>query len=90
MSHTVQDKTKILSRANRIKGQLDAFSKAIEDEQECYKVIQLLSSCRGAFNGLMNEVIEGHIREHIVEAENKKLAAKSGEELIEIIKSFLK
>lgn len=90
MAHTIREKSKILSRVNRIKGQLEAFSKAIESEQDCYQVMQLLASCRGALNGLMAEVVEGHIREHIVEAENKKLAAESGEDLIEIMKSFLK
>ncbi len=89
MAHTIREKGKILGRVNRIKGQLDAFSKAIESEQDCYQVMQLLASCRGALNGLMAEVVEGHIREHIVEAENKKLAAESGEDLIEIMKSFL-
>lgn len=90
MAHTIREKSKILSRVNRIKGQLEAFSKAIESEQDCYQVMQLLASCRGALNGLMAEVVEGHIREHIVKAENKKLAAESGEDLIEIMKSFLK
>ena len=88
--HTIREKDKIIARVNRIKGQLDAFAKAIESHDDCYKVMTLLSSCRGALNGLMGDVIEGHIREHIVEAENKKLAADSGEELIEIMKSFWK
>ena len=90
MSHTIKGKAKILARVNRIKGQLDAFSKAIESEQDCYQIMQLLASCRGALNGLMVEVVEGHVREHIVEAENKKLAAESGDDLIEIMRSFLK
>lgn len=88
--HTIREKTKIIARVNRIKGQLEAFAKAIESEQDCYQVMQLLSSCRGALNGLMGEVIEGHIREHIVQAENKKAASDSGEELIDIMKSFWK
>lgn len=90
MAHTIRDKAKIVSRINRIKGQLDAFTKAIETEQDCYQNMQLLASCRGALNGLMAEVVEGHIRGHIVEAENKKAASESGEELIDIMRSFLK
>jgi DNA-binding FrmR family transcriptional regulator len=90
MAHTVKDKSKILARVNRIKGQLDAFAKAIEADGDCYRIMQLLSSCRGALNGLMGEVVEGHIREHVVEAENKKLAMEAGEELIEIMQSFWK
>lgn len=90
MAHTIREKTKILSRVNRIKGQMDAFSKAIEEERDCYQVMQLLASCRGALNGLMAEVVEGHIREHIVDEKNKKQASESAEELIDIMKSFLK
>lgn len=90
MAHITKDKTKILARVNRIKGQLEAFSKAVDSGQDCYQVLQLLASCRGAMNGLMNEVVENHIREHIVEAENKKEASESGEDLIEIMRSFLK
>lgn len=90
MAHTIKDKSKIIARVNRIKGQLDAFAKAIESEQDEYQILQLLSSCRGALNGLMGDVVEGHIREHIVEAENKKLAAEAGEGLIDILRSFLK
>jgi DNA-binding FrmR family transcriptional regulator len=90
MAHTIREKNKILARVNRIKGQLDSFAKSIEAEQEGYQVMQLLASCRGALNGLMCEIVEGHIREHVVEAENKKLASEAGEELIDIMQSFWK
>ena len=90
MTHAVREKSKIVSRVNRLKGQLDAFAKAIEAEDDCYQVMQLLASCRGALNGLMGDIIEQHIREHIVEAENKKVATEAGEELVDIMKSFWK
>lgn len=90
MAHTVHGKSKILSRVNRIKGQLEAFSKAIDAEEDEYQVMQLLASVRGALNGLTAEIVEGHIREHIVDAKDKKLAAEAGEELIDIMRSFMK
>lgn len=90
MAHTVREKSKMIARINRIKGQLDAVARVIEAEEDCYQVMQVLASCRGALNGLMTEVLEGHIREHIVDAENKKEAAESGEQLIDVLKSFLK
>jgi DNA-binding FrmR family transcriptional regulator len=90
MAHTVREKSKITARVSRIQGQLQAFGRAIESEADEYQIMQLLASCRGAINGLMAEVVEGHIREHIVEAENKKLAAEAGEELIDIMRSFIK
>lgn len=90
MAHTSRQKTKTISRINRIKGQLDACAKAIESEADCYEVLQLLSSVRGAMNGLMGDVLNGHIRGHIVDAPNKKEAAKAGEELMSIMNSFWK
>lgn len=90
MAHTIREKKKILARVNRLKGQLEAFAKAVESEKDCYEVMQLLSSCRGALNGLMGDVVEDHIQEHIVKAENKKAATQAGEEVIEIMRSFWK
>lgn len=90
MSHTAKERPKILARVNRLKGQLDAFAKAVETDQDEYQIMQLLASCRGAMNGLMSDIVESHIREHIVNAENKKIAGEAGEELIDIMRSFLK
>ena len=74
----------------RDRGQLEAVSELIEKEEDCYKVMQVLSSCRGALNGLMGDVIEGHIAEHIVQADNKNMATQAGAEVIDILKSFWK
>ena len=90
MAHTITGKNRILTRANRIKGQIEAFSKAVESEVDEYEVMRLLASCRGALNGLTVEILEGHIKEHIVGAKDKKLSAEAGEDLIEIIHSFMK
>ena len=90
MAHTARSKKKLISRINRLKGQLEAVSELIEKEEDCYKVMQVLSSCRGALNGLMGDVIEGHIAEHIVQADNKNMATQAGAEVIDILKSFWK
>lgn len=52
--------------------------------------MQLLASVRGALNGLTAEIVEGRIREHIVEAKGKNLAAEAGEELIDVMRSFMR
>lgn len=90
MSHTIRDKEKLKKRINRIKGQLDAVVKILEGEEEPYKILQLLSSSRGALLGLMGEVIEGHIMVHVVEADSQKEAAVAGKEVTEILRSFWK
>lgn len=53
MSHTVQEKQKLLNRVRRIRGQLDAIERALEDEHGCVSVLQQITSCRGAMNGLL-------------------------------------
>lgn len=88
--HTIREKTKLLTRINRIKGQLDAVSQLLEDEGDAYKLLQLLSSSRGALTGLMGDVIEGHIAEHIVDAATKNDAIEAGKQVSEILKSFWK
>ncbi len=88
MAHTNQDKKKIQARINRLKGQLDSVAELLESDGDCYKVMQVLGSCRGALNGLMGEVVEGHISSHIVGATDKRQAIAAGKEVSEILKSF--
>ncbi len=65
MAHTARDKKPMLTRIRRIKGQAEALEKAVEEETECSAVLQQIAAIRGAVNGLMTEVLEGHIREHL-------------------------
>jgi DNA-binding FrmR family transcriptional regulator len=55
-------------------------------------VLQQLAACRGALNGLMAEVIEGHVRFHVLSPEAKTNAPEvaAAEELIEVVKAYLK
>jgi DNA-binding FrmR family transcriptional regulator len=77
---------------NRIRGQVDALHKALEEEQDCSSVMQLLASCRGAFNGLMAEIVEGHVRCHVLGEDVKVNSPKvrAADELIDLVKRYLK
>jgi DNA-binding FrmR family transcriptional regulator len=90
MAHTQQQKDKILARIKKLQGQLGSVASAIESEADCYKVLQILASSRGALQGLMGEIVEGHIRDHVVNAKNSKEATLAAEETVEIMKSFWK
>jgi len=91
MAHTTKDKTRLLSRVRRIRGQVEAMERAIDTEQECFSVLQLMAACRGALNGLMAEVMEGHVRFHVLSpnAQNSP-QAKAAEELIDVVRAYLK
>jgi FrmR/RcnR family transcriptional regulator, repressor of frmRAB operon len=92
MAHTIRDKTKLLNRIRRIRGQIDAVAKALEREEDCSAILMTIAACRGAINGLMAEIIEGHIRFHVVDPDRQPTTekAKAAQELIEVIKAYLK
>jgi len=92
MSHTIRDKQKLLHRIRRIRGQVEAVEEALEKEQECSAVLQLIAACRGAMNGLMGEVIEDHIRLHVVDPDERptRQQTEAAEELIDVLKAYLK
>jgi DNA-binding FrmR family transcriptional regulator len=91
MSHTIQEKEKLLNRVRRVRGQVEALERAIEGEKGCADVLHLVVAARGAMNSLMAEIIEDHIRMHVVDPDRERGArARGAEELIEIVQSYLK
>jgi DNA-binding FrmR family transcriptional regulator len=66
MSHTVANKGKLLNRIRRIRGQLEAVERALDTEAGCGVVLQRIAAARGAMNSLMSEVLEDHVRTHVL------------------------
>ena len=92
MSHTVREKQKLLNRARRIRGQADAIVRAIEEEKGCEQVMHLIAGCRGAVNGLLAEVVEDHIRTHLVDPDKDAgaLNVDAADQLIDVVHSYFK
>ena len=92
MAHTVRDKKKLLNRVRRLRGQLDALETALDKEHDCHAILQLIAACRGAINGIMAEVIEGHIRMHVIDPDLKPTSeqAKAAQDLIDVLRDYLK
>ena len=92
MAHTIRDKAKLLNRVRRIRGQVDAIERALEDEQDCTDILRTIAACRGAINGLMGEVIEGHIRYHVINPDLKPASpqALAVQQLMDVVKTYLK
>lgn len=65
MAHTITGRKQLLTRVRRIKGQAEALERALSADGECAAVLQQIAAIRGAVNGLMSEVLEGHVREHL-------------------------
>jgi len=90
MSHTIRQKQKLLNRVRRIKGQIEAIERALEAERGCADVLQQITSCRGAMNGLVAVVLEDHIRTHLVDADHGDEPGSATEQLIEVVHSYFK
>ncbi len=90
MSHTVHEKSKLLARVRRVRGQIAALERALEEEKGCATVLHLIAAARGAINGLMAEVIEDHIRMHVVDPPRDAERARGAEELIDAVQAYLK
>jgi DNA-binding FrmR family transcriptional regulator len=92
MAHTTRDRDKLLNRVRRIRGQINAIEKALDGNEECSNVLQTIAACRGAINGLMAEVLEGHVRFHVIDSRRKQTVgqAEATEELIDLVNRYLR
>ena len=92
MSHTVREKRKLLARVRRIKGQVEAIERALGEEAECERIMHMIAGIRGSVAGLMAEVVEDHIRTHLVDPQKNPgaLNADAADQLIEVVHSYLK
>ena len=92
MGHTVEEKTKLLQRVRRLRGQVDAIERALKDDADCAKVMQLTVSVRGAANSLMAELLEDHIRMHLSDPERDRdrQRARGSKHLIDVVHAYLK
>ena len=91
MAHVSSEKTKLLNRLKRIRGQLEAIERAVESDGECARVLQQATACRGALDGFIAEVIEDHIREHMLDpaASRDDPRVRAAEELVSIVHAYL-
>jgi len=90
--HTSQQKSKMLARVRRIRGQVEAIERALDKDADCDEVMHLIAAVRGATTGLMNEVIEDHVRGHLVNIEQHPdaLDPDAVEQLLDVLKTYLK
>ena len=66
MPHSPEDKKRILTRVRRIRGQVDALERALENGDPCIAILQQIAAVRGAANGLMGEMVEIHLKDELV------------------------
>ena len=90
MSHLVTDKTKLLARVRRLKGQIEAVERAVESDAECGAILHLVASIRGAMSGLTTELIEDHLMHHVCNQIDDDARRAGADELARVLRTYLK
>lgn len=91
MSHEPREKQKLVARVRRIRGQVDAIERSLTGGENCADVLMLLANVRGGINSLMAEVLEDHIRLHMLSPEKDSTdSTELAEDLIDLVRAYLK
>jgi DNA-binding FrmR family transcriptional regulator len=92
MSHTIGEQKKLLARVRRLRGQVEGIERALESQAGCDQVMHLIAGARGAMAGLMAEIVEDHVRTHLVDIEKHPGALKTeaAEQLLDVVRTYLK
>jgi DNA-binding FrmR family transcriptional regulator len=90
--HTARERDKLIARVRRIRGQIEGIERAILEEKGCYDVLQTVTAARGALNSLVAEMVEDHVRYHVLDPDERVPAkrARAAEELIDIVRAYVK
>jgi DNA-binding FrmR family transcriptional regulator len=92
MSHTIKNQQKLILRSKRIRGQFEALERVLNEGRDCSEVLQIISAARGAVNSLMTELLEGHIRHHVLDPRRKPNSEQTlaADEVIDMVKTYLR
>jgi DNA-binding FrmR family transcriptional regulator len=72
----------------KVIGQLVSVHRGLNDDEPCAEVLRRLAAARGAINSLMGELMEDHIINHM--PKNSKSAEEAAEDMIQIVRTYLR
>ncbi len=85
------EKQKLIARIHRIRGQVTAIERSLSSGDNCAEVLMLLANVRGGINSLMAEVLEDHVRLHMLSPGKKGVQSTAlAEDLIDLVRAYLK
>lgn len=91
MPHSPAEKKRVLARVGRMRGQLEALERALQQGAECASVLQQIAALRGAVNGLMGQMLESHLREELGQpAVSTQRRQQRVDDVVALLRSYLK
>jgi len=88
MTHTLREKLDLTNRTKKVIGQLESVLRGLSEDEPCADVLQRLAAARGGINSLMAELMEDHILNHM--PKNSKSSGEAAEDIIQIVRTYLK
>ena len=86
-----KEKQKLVARIKRIRGQVDSIERSLSTGDDCADILMLLANVRGGINSLMAEVLEDHIRLHMMNPDKAQFPTQEiAEDLIDLVRAYLK
>ena len=80
----------LMSRVNRISGQVQGIGRKIEENRDCPEILHTISAVHSALRGLEAKLLEDHVRHCVTEAAaDPKQLDRRMEELIDLYKRRL-
>lgn len=91
MQENDKEKQKLIARIKRIRGQVDSIERSLTTGDDCADILMLMANVRGGINSLMAEVLEDHIRLHLLASgKNASAPHELAEDLIDLVRAYLK
>lgn len=88
MAHLARDKKQLIARVRRIGGQVASLERALENDTDCGAILQQVAAVRGAVQGLMLQVLESHLHEHVAPASAHR--QEELEPVLAVLRRYLK
>ena len=91
MAHIKSHSAKIVARIHRIAGQIAAIERSVTNDAPCADTLNLVAAVRGAVAGLMDELVDGHIRAHVAAADlTPEERTQGADELTVVLRRYVR
>lgn len=91
MAHISNQRDKIVARIHRIAGQVAAIERSITADAPCANTLNLVAAVRGAVAGLMDELVEDHLRAHVAAPDlTPEERAQGADELAVVLRRYVR
>ena len=84
------DKNVLIIRLNRIEGQVRGIINMIENDKHCSEVLMQVAAAKSALNSLRAVILESYMQDCIKDAMDSGKNTEVIEELMQIVKKYVK